>query len=214
MQDNTATIVFTAINRAGVQLEVVHNAAHAMALVWTRFMDNTPIHVLVQFDDYIRHPETGRIIDVQAVVDPVKNSVRIAAQKLATQYEGVIPLEIGVIVSAAHEMMHIVQIQQGEELAPSFTESLEIQEAYHDSRLEREARLVALDVLKSMVPSIEGHFTRANGEQEHIPEKGSFDAANHYRIELLTPSWRDRLCIWRDGLLRRHTPFCTVNSRR
>lgn len=80
-------------------------------------------------------------------------------------------------------MMHIVQLHRGDPIMPSFTKNLKLRENYYDCEYEREAIRVALDVLKSMVPNIEGHVVFGNVE-EKIPDKGRFGVAKRYRIEL------------------------------
>jgi hypothetical protein len=83
-----------------------------------------------------------------------------------------LPEDQAMIILAAHEAMHKVQVHRGEH-PKSFPITQEVSVDYFDSKHEIEAWEEALHVFKKIFPKASGGFTTGN-KRYTIPEKSKY----------------------------------------
>lgn len=195
---NAPRLTFQVERRVSVPLEVIHNAAHAMGLVWTHYVESAPAHLRLVFTDRIRHPQTDKVFGWHALATPELGIVQFALCSIDGAF-GPLSLAESIIPTAAHEMMHVVQYHRGEPLSRLLGEDGSVSEEYDHHPQEAEARQAGLHALKCMLPNVRGHFDLPRcGGREHIPAESLFRVSDPYRIYLERTMLIERLILaWR-----------------
>lgn len=193
-------ISFDVERRIPVPLEVIHNAAHAMGLVWTHYVENAPIRLRLVFTDRIRHPATSRAFGWHALCTPDLAIVRFALHAIEGAFGPLRPAE-AIIPTGAHEMMHVVQFHRGEPLSRLLTDDGAVSEEYDHHPQEVEARQAGLHALKCMLPDVRGHFDLPrDGGREFIPDASVFHASDRYHIYLEQTTLAEHIRLaWKRG---------------
>lgn len=157
---------FTTQDYVDTPPEVRLFAERAIGLVWDKFI-GTSARFHIAYTGRFTDPATGELTNTTAEYNPDTDTIIFAMERVKEQF-GDLELEAKMVIFAAHEATHKVQLERGEALIPSH-----LNDNYANDPHEDEAWKVALEVFKVIYPDSRGGFDY-EGTHYELPEKSNW----------------------------------------